>query len=70
MPSPEEDTQVRVGEELIMRTRPSFDELALRVQVLEAVISRIPIVGQDYKAESGRVRLKKRTLVEDVTYQE
>lgn len=65
-----EKTEVRVGEEFTMRFRPSFDELALRVQVLEAVISKIPIVGQDYKAELGRVGLKRRTLVEDVTYRE
>ena len=66
----DKNTEVRVGEELVMRFRPTFDELALRVQVLEAVISKIPIVSSDYQAELRRVGLAKRTLVEDVTYRE
>ena len=55
--------KVPVGEELVITTRVSFDELALRVQALENVISRIPIIGPDYKAELRRAGLERRDLI-------
>jgi len=49
---------VTVGEEFEFRLSPDA-ELRLRVQCLERVLSRIPMVGQDYSRELQRVGLKK-----------
>lgn len=49
---------VPVGEELRMGLTPDT-ELLFRIQCLERVLSRIPIVGQDYNRELQRIGLKK-----------
>ncbi len=72
MPNPEEGyfytprgkgPGVVVGEELVIRTLPSLEELALRVQILERVIARAPFIGLDYSSEMRKAGLQRRDLV-------
>ena len=67
MPDPEagsfnvrtpKSSPVPVGERLKMGLTPDT-ELRFRIQCIERVISRIPIVGQDYNRELQRTGLKK-----------
>ena len=52
-----------VGESLVIRTLPSLEEVALRVQVLEKVIARAPFIGLDYANELRKVGLQRKDLV-------
>ena len=72
MPNPEEGSfytpgekgpGVVVGEELVIRTLPSLEELARRVQILERVIARAPFIGLDYSSEMRKAGLQRRDLV-------
>jgi len=59
----EKGPRVVVGEKLVIRTLPSLEELALRVQILERVISRAPFIGLDYSSELRKAGLQRRDLV-------
>ena len=70
MPNPEEGSfhtpgpkgpPARVDEEFKITLTPQA-ELELRVQALEQVISRIPIVSSDYASELRRAGLKRLNL--------
>ena len=61
------NTGVVVGEELVVRTLPSMEELALRVQILEKVIARAPFIGLDYSSELKKAGLQRRDLVRKET---
>jgi len=72
MPNPEEGSfytprekgpGVVVGEEMVIRTLPSLEELALRVQILEKVIARAPFIGLDYSSEMRKAGLQRRDLI-------
>ena len=64
MPSPEEkDSRVVVGEELVIVTKPSLEDIALRVQILEKVIARAPFIGLDYSSELRKAELQRRDLI-------
>ena len=72
MPNPEEGSfytprekgpGVVVGEEVVIRTLPSLEELAIRVQILEKVIARAPFLGLDYSSEMRKAGLQRRDLV-------
>ena len=72
MPDPEEGRfhtpgekgpGVVVGEEMIIRTLPSLEELALRVQILEKVIARAPFICFDYSSELRKAGLRREDLV-------
>ena len=55
---------VEVGEKIEFRLSP-LAQLELRVQDLEQVISRIPIVSSDYAAELKRAGLQKLNLTRE-----
>jgi len=72
MPNPEEGSfhtpgekgpGVVVGEELVIVTKPSLESLAVRLQILERVISRAPFIGLDYSSELRKAGLQRRDLV-------
>lgn len=71
MPDPEEFSfytprekgpELRVGEEFVIKTVVTFDELAVRVQILEKVIARAPFLGLDYSRELKRAGLERKDL--------
>lgn len=72
MPNPEEGSfytprekgpGVIVGEQLVITKLPSLEELAIRVQILEKVIARVPFLGLDYSSEMRKAGLQRRDLV-------
>ena len=72
MPNPEEgrfhtpgerSPGVVVGEELVITTKPSLEEIVLRLQVLERVIARAPFIGLDFSSELKKAGLQRKDLV-------
>jgi len=59
----EKASQVLAGEELVITTRVSFDELAARVQILERVIAGAPLLGLIYSTELKKAGLERRDLI-------